>query len=121
MARDERWRTTIGTWDRLKWARLQKFSTAKEAAVALGENEQTYRAYERSPVRGSKHIPLPHQKAAHFAKRFGVRWEWLLQGAGIPWADTDENLERILNAYGEAPEERRAAIADVIERLLKAG
>ncbi|MDB5448229.1 MAG: hypothetical protein JWQ97_3546 [Phenylobacterium sp.] len=118
MSRDDRWRNCTGTWDRLKWARLQRFGTAEDAAVALGEKPGTYRSYERRPE-SSKHTPLDHQKAMGFARRLGIRWEWLLQGQGSPWRDPDENLDRILTAYEEAPEERRVAVAEAIERLLK--
>jgi transcriptional regulator with XRE-family HTH domain len=120
MARDDTWRNTIGTWDRLKWARSRKWSTAKEAAEALGVNVNTYRAYERQPD-SSKHTPLDHVHAGHFAKRMGVRWEWLLQGQGAPWADPDEDRERLLNAYDGADPGRRKAIAAAIEQLLKVG
>ena len=118
MARDDGWQKCEGTWDRLKWARSLKFDTAKDAAQAFGLNEDTYRAYERRPD-SSKHTPLGHTNAAIFAKRLGVRWEWLLQGDGAPWRDADENRERILDAYDRAPPERQAAVAEAIERLLK--
>lgn len=120
MARDERWKTCIGTWDRLRWARLQKFSTAEDAAPSLGEKPGTYRSYERPP-NSSKHTPLDAQHAFHFAKRLGVRWEWLLRGEGAPWRDPDENLDRIIVAYEEQPADRRAEIAEAIVRLLRAG
>lgn len=120
MARDETWKSAEGTWGRLKWARLQKFETAKDAAIAFGVEVGTYRAYEREPG-SSKHTPLGHQHAAHFAKRLGIRWEWLLSGEGIPWRDPDEIKDRVLQALDNAPPERRAAIADAIESLLKAG
>jgi len=120
MARDDTWRNTVGTWDRLKWARLKKWPTAKEAAEALGVNVNTYRAYERQPE-SSKHTPLDHVHAGHFAKRMGVRWEWLLLGTGAPWIDPDEHRERILSAYDNAPQDRREAIATAIEQLLKTG
>lgn len=119
MARDNAWRNTAGTWDRLKWARKQKFDTSLEAATALGLNVNTYRAYERQPD-SSKHTPLDHVHAGHFAKRFNVRWEWLLMGEGSPWRDADERRERILMAYDEATEDRKGVVADVIEKLLKA-
>ncbi|RAK51613.1 hypothetical protein DJ017_17405 [Phenylobacterium soli] len=83
-------------------------------------NVNTYRAYEREPD-SSKHTPLDHQHAMHFAKRMGVRWEWLLLGEGAPWRDEDERREKILEAYDEATEDRKAAVADAIVRLLKAG
>lgn len=102
----------------MKWARRQRFETAQDAAAALGVNVNTYRAYERQP-NSSKHTPLDHVHAGHFAKRLGVRWEWLLQGQGAPWADPDEHRERVLNAYDNADPDRRAAIAAAIEQLLK--
>lgn len=120
MSRDNAWRECEGTWDRLKWARKQKFETAKAAATAFGVEEGTYRAYEREPGK-SKHTPLGHQHAAHFARRLGVRWEWLLSGDGSPWLDPDENRDRILQAYDAASPDRRAAVADAIENLLKTG
>lgn len=120
MNRDETWRKTVGSWDRLKWARKRKFETSKDAAVALGINVNTYRAYERQPD-SSKHTPLDHVHAGHFARRLGVRWEWLLMGEGEPWRDADERLERILEAFDDASEDRKDAIADAIVSLLKAG
>jgi transcriptional regulator with XRE-family HTH domain len=120
MARDETWRSAVGTWGRLKWARKRKFETAKDAAIAMGEEPGTYRAYEREP-HSSKHVPLPAQKAFHFAKRLGVRWEWLLQGEGAPWREEDERLEKIRDAYEGVSDERKEEIAEAIVRLLKAG
>lgn len=120
MARDETWRSTVGTWDRLKWARKRKFATGKDAAIAMGVDEGTYRAYERQPD-SSKHIPLNHVHAFHFAKRLGVRWEWLLKGEGEPWQDEDENIDRVLTVMHNADPAKRKDIADLIERLLKAG
>lgn len=120
MARDDdSWRKCIGSWDRLKWARLKKWPTATEAADALGVNVNTYRAYERQPD-SSKHTPLDHVHAGHFARRMGVRFEWLLLGQGAPWADLDEHRERLLNVYDSAPEDSRADLVDVIERLMRA-
>lgn len=120
MARDERWKTCEGTWDRLKWARLQKYATAEDAATALGLKPGTYRQYERAPGT-SRHAAYDHQDAMLFGRRLGVRWEWLLLGQGTPWVDPDEHRERILLAYDSAPEERRAAVAEAIEQLLKIG
>jgi len=117
--RPDGWQHLQGTWDRLKWARSLKFATAQDAAHALGVKPVTYRTYERQPD-SSRSTPLDHQLAMRFARRLGVRWEWLLLGQGSPWLDPDEDRERILLAYDAASPERRAAVADVIERLLKA-
>lgn len=117
MARDPTWQNCEGTWGRLKWARLQRYANAKDAAIAFGVEPGTYRAYEREPG-SSKHIPLDHQSALHFGRRLGVRWEWLLVGDGAPWIDEDENRERVMRAYDQVPKNRRAEIAEAIERLL---
>lgn len=118
MARDDGWRNLVGSWDRLKWSRLRKWETAKDAAEALGVNVNTYRAYERQP-HSSKHTPLDHVHAGHFAKRMGVRWEWLLQGQGEPWTDGDETREKVLEAYDGADPAKREALAQAIITLLK--
>ena len=117
--RPDGWQNCEGTWDRLKWARSLRFLTAKDAACAFGVNEGTYRTYERGPG-SSKHTPLDPQHAAHFARRLGVRWEWLLMGEGAPWSEKDEVRARILDAYDSATPDRRIAVAEAIERLLKA-
>lgn len=118
--KDDRWRSCEGTWDRLKWARLQKFDTAEDAATFVGEKAGTYRAFERHPD-SSKHTPLDPQRAFHFAKRFGVRWEWLLRGEGEPWMSKDEQLNRILLALTGESEDTKTTVADFVERMLKAG
>jgi hypothetical protein len=118
MSTDDAWRRCEGTWDRLKWARGQKFKTGKDAAAAFAMKEDTYRAYERRPD-SSKHTPLDPDHAAQFARRLGVRWEWLLRGQGEPFLP-DQNLARILDAYEHVPPERRVAVAAAIEQLLKA-
>lgn len=93
---------------------------ASAAAESLGMNPGTYRAYER-PDTASKHIPLTHQTAARFARKFGVNWIWLLTGEGSP--DGQDQLtpteRRIIDAYREASEARQTAVADAIEQLLK--
>lgn len=109
-----------GTWDRLKWARLQKFGTAEDAAPALGEKAGTYRQYERKPD-SSRAVELDHQKAAHFAKKLGVRWQWLLQGEGTPYFDPDENINRIVARLHELDPGPRAEWVETIDRLLKTG
>jgi hypothetical protein len=119
---DESWRKLEGTWDRLKWARRQKFESGRAAATAMGVEENTYRAYERHPD-SSKHIPLTHVHAGHFAKRLGVRWEWLLMGEGPPFPDMDPNSAdaRIKRAIEDKDDQQKAAIADMLERMFKTG
>jgi transcriptional regulator with XRE-family HTH domain len=117
---DESWRKLDGTWDRLKWARKRKYGTARAAAEAMGIPENTYRAYERQPD-SSKHIPLTHVHAGHFAKRLGVRWEWLLMGEGQPFADPASPDARIQRALDGKDEGQKGAIADLLERMFRTG
>jgi len=114
---DESWRRLEGTWDRLRWARLKKYGTAKDAADAMGKHPNTYAAYERQPT-SSKHIALDHQTAAHFAKKLGVRWEWLLLGEGPPYTQEDEATTSINEAVQNASPERRNKYAAAIVALL---
>jgi transcriptional regulator with XRE-family HTH domain len=63
---------------RLIWSRERhgKHKTATEAARAYGWTVPTYLGHEngdRNPSRGA---------AKMYAKRYGVRWEWLLDGEG---------------------------------------
>ena len=80
---DNSWRN-LELWDRVKWARAQRFESASAAAAAVGMLEGTYRCYERGPD-SAKFIRLDYTHARHFAREFKVRWEWLLDGLGEPW------------------------------------
>jgi hypothetical protein len=118
----DEWRDLKEGWQRLVWARRQsKFETAQDAAVSLGMQPGTYRAYEREPGR-SKATPLTHQTAIRFGRKFKVNWVWLLTGDGEPFGDApqESRLERALFAAMEAPAPQQELIADVIERLLRA-
>ena len=121
------WQDLEGTWDRLRWARVRwqeaqgVSPNAEAAAESLGIKPGTYRAYERRPD-SSKHIPLDHQTAPRFARKYGVNWTWLLTGEGAPDQKDDQltpTERRMLDALREAPEDRRAAAADAIIQLLK--
>lgn len=121
-----RWQDCDGTWDRLRWARFRwqeragVTPNAEAAAESLGVKAGTYRAYERRPG-SSKHIALDHQTAMSFARKFGVSWQWLLTGMGHPDdLELTPNEQRVIDALREAPEDRQTAVADAIERLLKA-
>lgn len=95
---------------------------AGAAGESLGMKAHTYRAYERAPG-SSKHIELTHQRAIEFGRKFGVSWEWLMNGRGSPDAMTASELtpteRRLIDALREAPEARQTAVADAIEQLLK--
>lgn len=123
-----RWQDCEGTWDRLRWARMQwqekngVSPNAEAAAESLGIKPGTYRAYERRPG-SSKSIALDHQTAPPLAKKFGVNWQWLLTGHGRP-DQLDEltpNERKIIDALREAPEARQTAVAEAMIQLLKAG
>jgi len=65
---------------RLIWAREYHglYTTPTDAANAFGWNRSTYSGHEngdRNPSRAA---------AKKYAKRYGVRWEWLLEGEGLP-------------------------------------
>lgn len=81
----------------------------------------TYTAYERRPD-SSKHIALDHQAAARFAKKFGVRWEWLLTGEGSPTAgdDTDAPAMRVIDAMQGLSRDRQEEVAAAVVALIKA-
>lgn len=69
--------------DRVKWARVEAgFRSARSAALALGINENTYRAYETG-LRASRR-GIPRDSLEKIARRFGVSQLWLLSGAGDP-------------------------------------
>lgn len=122
-----RWQDCEGTWDRLRWSRIQwqerigVSPNAEAAAESVGKKPGTYRAYERRPD-SSKHIALDHQTAIEFGRKFGVSWEWLLTGKGSP---TDQQLspaqERLVRALWDVPEERQDAIASALEALIRTG
>lgn len=108
-------------WERVRWARSRKFETATAAAESMGMRPNTYSAYERRPD-SSKHTALDHQAAARFAKKFGVRWEWLLSGEGTPWpgGEPDAPAMRVVNAMNGLSRDRQEEIASAMVALIKA-
>jgi transcriptional regulator with XRE-family HTH domain len=94
---DNSWRN-LEPWERVKWARARRHPSAAAAAKLLGMQEGTYRGYERGPE-SAKFMRLEYNHARAFAREFGVRWEWLLDGEGEPW----------LTQSPEAEEEEQAA------------
>jgi transcriptional regulator with XRE-family HTH domain len=88
---DDSWRH-LELWDRVKWARMQRYPSASAAAEALDMKEGTYRCYERGPE-SAKFIRLDYDHAKLFAQEFRVQWEWLLDGVGEPWLTKDEQQE----------------------------
>lgn len=80
---------------RLRDARSRIFIYASDAAAALGESVPTYSAYERGARGFSRDL------AEHFAKSFGVSFDWL-------W--TNKGSMEPSQPLVEAPPERRPAI-----------
>lgn len=89
--------------DRLKRAREEAgFSSAREAALAMGLSYDTYAQHE-SGIRG-----FPAKKAELYARRYRTTVEWLLFGRGdAPVASsepTDDDLAAMIeNALRELP------------------
>lgn len=128
MADDQSW-VGLDYWERVRWARQRwqrqsgAIETARAAAESLAMKEDTYSAYERRPD-SSKHTKLNDQAAIRFARKFGVRWEWLLTGEGeptLPEPEPTPPMKRALNVMRLVPEDQQEAIADAIEALARAG
>ncbi len=100
---DTSWIILQEPYERLRWARSRAFPTASAAARALAMEVNTYSAYEREPG-ASKRTSLTHDRAMQFARKFKVRWEWLLTGQGLPWNDSEdpEDAEREKSGHSKA-------------------
>jgi DNA-binding XRE family transcriptional regulator len=78
---------------RLRAARKKKFSSATDAADALGIPRATYIGHENG------HRGFPAVRAATYARRFKVTEEWLLYGKGdsdIPDLPTEAEIESMV-------------------------
>lgn len=76
--------------DRLKWARERhgKFETPTDAAREMGWTVSTYLGHEN----GDR---VPSRKTARkYAKAYGVRWEWVLEGEGNPEAPKEKTAQK---------------------------
>jgi phage repressor protein C with HTH and peptisase S24 domain len=67
---------------RLQWARRQhgRYKTASDAARAFGWPQSTYLGHENGDRNPSR------EAAKKYAKAYKVRWEWILEGEGQPYA-----------------------------------
>lgn len=116
---DQGWTEAKEPWERLRWARLQHYSTAEDAAASLAMKPGTYRAYER-PADSSKSTDLDDQRAAQFARKFKVSWLWLLRGEGTPFnSELNEFQSRVLQAMQGQSEDEQARIAAAVEALFR--
>lgn len=104
-------------WERVRWARRLRFKSGEEAATALGMKPGTYRAYERAPT-SSKTIDLNYDHAVLFGRKFGVRWEWLLNNEGTPWP-SETPASRAAKMIEAQPADRQEELVTALELLLK--
>lgn len=68
--------------ERLRWARAKhgQYSNPTDAARAFGWTVSTYLGHENADRNPSR------DAAKRYARAYGVRWEWLLEGDGVPVA-----------------------------------
>lgn len=88
---------------RLREARKKLWKSGREAAEALGIPPATLNAHERAGEPGGRNYKP--DEAESYARRLGVRPEWLLLGKGQMPADLDDNDE---------PEAPRTAIVGYV-------
>ncbi len=97
--------------ERLVAARIHAgFATAAEAAETLGVKYPTYAGHEN----GSSGFRA--DKGALYARRFKVRFEWLMQGVG-PMVDKLTEHRALLEIYDTLPPDLRATYVDVLRKL----
>lgn len=89
--------------ERLRIARLRAgYSTAKEAAEALGLPVSTYLAHEN----GSRGYPA--KRAFTYARKFKVREQWLLYGVGEGPGETAGPKAEVVNIFEHLPPLKQA-------------
>jgi hypothetical protein len=119
---DTRWQHLEQPWQRLLWAReTAGFRSGAAFARKVGEKEHTYKAYERDADTASKGSKLDFVKARSWAPLLEVRWEWLLNGEGLPWIDEDADsaAAQISRLVEEAPPEEQQRALDLVRVFLK--
>lgn len=97
--------------ERLVAARKQAgFNTAAEAAEALGVAYPTYAGHENGAS------GFRADKGELYARRFKVRFEWLMRGAG-PMVDLATKYREILATFDSLPPDLQESYADVLRKL----
>lgn len=97
--------------ERLLEARKQAgFATAREAAEAVGVAYPTYAGHEN----GSSGFRA--DKGELYARRFKVRFEWLMRGSG-PMVDLASKYRDVLVTYDSLPPDLQESYADVLRKL----
>lgn len=103
--------TAMEMHERLQKARLHAgFETATEAAEALGIPYGTYAGHEN----GSSGFRA--DKGEIYARRFKVRFEWLMRGTG-PMVDLATKYREILTTFDSLPPELQESYADILRKL----
>jgi len=97
--------------ERLRAAREKAgFTTAKEAAQAMGVPVSTYIGHENG------HRGFPAKRAPQYARKFKVTEEWLLYGKGEgPSGQTAE----VVDLYNSIPAQRRREALEILRLLGK--
>ena len=97
--------------ERLTAARVAAgYTTAAEAATALGVNYQTYAGHEN----GNSGFRAP--TGAKYARKFKVRFDWLMTGAGS-MTDKSSAYGDLIEIYDLLPPDLQAAYLDVLRKL----
>ncbi|TPN43232.1 helix-turn-helix transcriptional regulator [Mesorhizobium sp. B1-1-7] len=97
--------------ERLVAARKQAgFETAVEAAEAVGVPYGTYSGHEN----GSS--GFRRDKGEIYARKFKVRFEWLMLGTG-PMVDLASKYRELLTTFDSLPPDLQASYADVLRKL----
>lgn len=86
------------------------YETAAEAADALGVPYPTYAGHEN----GSS--GFRSDKGELYAKKFKVRFEWLMRGTG-PMVDLATKYREILTVFDSLPPDLQESYADVLRKL----
>lgn len=86
------------------------FASAVEAATALGVPYPTYAGHEN----GSS--GFRSDKGEIYARRFKVRFEWLMRGVG-PMVDLATKYRDILTTFDSLPPDLQETYADVLRKL----
>jgi hypothetical protein len=123
---EDRWQQLHEPWERLMWARERWQQeggavdrSASAAAESLGLKEGTYRQYERRPGT-SRWVPLDHQKAMQFGRKFKVSWRWLLLGDGTPFDESlAPEIDRLVEAVKQLAPDEQAMLASMAEGLVR--
>lgn len=102
--------------ERLRIARLRAgFTTAKEAAEALGFPVSTYLGHEN----GSRGFPA--KKAFTYARKFKVREQWLLYGVGPGPGETDDPKAEVIDIFDHLPPLKKAEALGYLRGLIGSG